>query len=325
MLRKLVIQVPCYNEASTLPVTWACLPRELPGVGTIETLVINDGSTDETVAVATALGADHILDLRVNRGLAATFMAGIEYAFRLGADCVINLDADNQYDANDIPVLLASIQDGTADIVVGERPYDSIQHFSATKKRLQRLGSWLVSTLSHTTIRDTQSGYRAFNRKAMMSLVVHNPYTYTHESLIAAHDLGLRVVGVPIHVNPGALRPSRLMRSMFEYVYKSGFTIVRFYLLYNPYALLCYMSLLCALGAVIAAGAAISFYGVDRDLAVISAIVFGTMVSLSVAAILAAMICDIVRINRRLLQRCLYEIREQQDAVRERSCGHHDP
>jgi glycosyltransferase involved in cell wall biosynthesis len=231
---KLIIQIPCFNEEETLPATVADLPREVDGIDVVEWLVIDDGSSDRTVEVARELGVHHIVRHRRNRGLAAAFLTGLDAGLRAGADIIVNTDADNQYDASYIGALVTPVIDGRADIVVGERPIESVPEFSGVKKRLQRLGSWVVRKFSGTAIADAASGFRAMTRDAAMRLQVFGRYTYTLETLIQAGAEGLTVLSVPIGVNPQT-RPSRLVRSSAQYVRRSAQTIVRGYAIYRPF------------------------------------------------------------------------------------------
>jgi len=308
---KLIVQIPCLNEEDTLPATLAAIPRSFDGVDSVEILVINDGSTDRTVEVARNLGVEHVLNFKTNQGLAKVFIAGLREAARLNADYVINLDADNQYDARDIPKLIAPLQAGRADIVVGERPIDKIEHFSYTKKKLQQLGSWVVRRLAHCDVRDSPSGFRAFNRKAMLRLFIFNDYTYTHESLIAAKDSDLKVVGVPIHVNPGVARPSRLMKNAASYVFLSGGTILRFYLLYNPRTIFNGFGLISGgLGGFLMLRFLYFYLTGDGSGHVQSVIVGGVLLIASMLAFILAVFSDIMRINRKLIQEALAELRQ---------------
>jgi hypothetical protein len=230
---KLIIQIPCLNEEETLGETLRALPREVEGCDTVEWLVINDGSTDGTVAVAKAHGVDHIVDFAVNRGLAKAFIAGIERGLLEGADIIVNTDADNQYDARCIPDLVRPIVEKRAQVVIGSRPISEISHFSPAKKLLQGLGSWVVRFCSQADIEDAPSGFRAFSRDAALRLNIFDGYTYTLESLIQAGRSGIRVISVPIQVN-GETRPSRLVRSIPSYVLRSSVSILRSLLIYRP-------------------------------------------------------------------------------------------
>lgn len=230
---KLVIQIPCLNEEETLPATLADLPRELPGVDVVEWLVIDDGSTDRTVDVAREHGVDHVVSHRSNRGLAAAFLTGLQAALEAGADIVVNTDADNQYDGSCIGDLIQPVIDG-ADMAVGERPIEGISEFSGLKKRLQRLGSWVVRKFSGLEVRDAASGFRAFSRDAALRLQVYGKYSYTMETLVQARAEGLSVAGVPIRTNPQT-RPSRLVKSTLQYVRRSAQTIVRSFAIYYPF------------------------------------------------------------------------------------------
>ncbi len=230
---KLVIQIPCFNEEHTLPAVLADLPRALPCVDQIEWLVVDDGSADGTAEVARRLGVDHVLSLGSNRGLAAAFSHGLEYALGLGADVIVNTDGDNQYDARDIGLLIQPILDNRADLVVGCRPIMDHPEFGPIKKALQVVGSAALRWVSKTNVRDAASGFRAFSRKAAQRLFVHTRFSYCMETLIQAGNSGMRVASVDIRVHP-ATRPSRLYRNLFEYLWRSGSTIVSMFVLYRP-------------------------------------------------------------------------------------------
>jgi len=230
---KLIIQIPCLNEEATLPATIADLPRQIDGVDEVELLVIDDGSTDRTVELAREQGVDHIVRLTNHKGLAAAFQAGLDACLKLGADAIVNTDADNQYRGADIPRLLAPILAGEADMVVGDRQIARIEHFSGPKKALQRLGSWVVRKLSGTEIADTTSGFRAYNREAALGLLVVDDFTYTLESLIQAGKMLVAVDQVEIGVNPQT-RESRLFGSTGAYVRRNALSILRIYARYEP-------------------------------------------------------------------------------------------
>ncbi len=231
---KLIIQIPCFNEEGQLPLTLSRLPREVPGFDTVEWLVIDDGSTDRTIDVAREQGVDHIVRLTNHKGLAAGFQAGLDAGLKLGADVIVNTDADNQYEGSDIPKLVEPILRGQADMVVGDRQVETIEHFSALKKLLQRLGSWVVRQASSTAIPDTTSGFRAYNREAALQMqAVSSKFTYTLETIIQAGKLLVAVDHVPIHTNPKT-RESRLFPSMAAYVRRNALSIFRIYSQYEP-------------------------------------------------------------------------------------------
>ena len=230
---KLIIQIPCLNEEQTLPATIADLPREVPGIDAVELLVIDDGSTDRTVEVARECGVEHIVRLTNNKGLAAGFQAGLDACLKLGADVVVNTDADNQYRGADVVKLVAPIVAGEADMVVGDRQVSQIDHFSGSKKGLQRLGSWVVRRLSGTDVTDATSGFRAYNREAALQLLVVDNFTYTLESLIQAGKMMVAVDEVPVDTNPKT-RESRLFATTGAYVRKNAPAILRIYARYEP-------------------------------------------------------------------------------------------
>jgi glycosyltransferase involved in cell wall biosynthesis len=231
---KLIIQIPCLNEEEQLPATLGDLPRAVPGFDKVEWLIIDDGSTDRTIEVARAHGVDHVVRLTNNKGLAAAFQAGIDACLKLGADVIVNTDADNQYDANDIPKLVEPIVRGDADLVVGDRVIDSIEHFSPLKKGLQHFGSAVVRRASGTDVPDTTSGFRAYNREAALQVTVVSKYTYTLESIIQAGKMLVAVDHTPIHARE-VERPSRLFgHSMWGYVRRNAVAIFRIYSMYEP-------------------------------------------------------------------------------------------
>ena len=230
---KLIIQIPCLNEEETLPVTLRDLPREIEGFETVEWLIIDDGSTDRTIEVAREHGVDHIVRLTNNKGLASGFQAGLDAALKLGADVIVNTDADNQYYGRDIPKLVAPILAGDADMVVGDRQVMSIEHFSPAKKSLQRLGSWVVRQASQTDVPDTTSGFRAYNREAALQMQVVSKFTYTLETIIQAGKMTVAIDHVPVRTNPKT-RESRLFPSMWTYIRRNGVSIFRIYAMYEP-------------------------------------------------------------------------------------------
>jgi glycosyltransferase involved in cell wall biosynthesis len=245
---KLIIQIPCLNEEETLPITLADLPRELAGFDVVEWLVIDDGSTDRTIEVAKEHGVDHIVRLTNNKGLAAGFQAGLDACLKLGADVIVNTDADNQYDAGAIPSLVAPILAGTADMVVGDREVVNIEHFSPLKKSLQRLGSWVVRQASDTQVPDTTSGFRAYNREAAIQLAVVSKFTYTLETIIQAGKFLVATDHVPVRTNP-KLRESRLFGSMWAYVRRNSVSIFRIYAQYEPLRVFMTLAFILSLAA----------------------------------------------------------------------------
>lgn len=247
---KLIIQIPCFNEEETLPATLRDLPRQVPGFECVEWLVIDDGSVDATVEVAKANDVDHVVRVPKNKGLANAFLTGLESCLRLGADVIVNTDADNQYQGSCIPDLVAPVAAGEADMVVGVRPIEAVDDFSATKKRLQRAGSWVVRKFSSTDVRDAASGFRAFDREAAMRLQVFGKYSYTMETIVQAGWEGLRVASVSIGVNPST-RESRLVKSIPQYIWRSGSTIVRSFALYKPFRFFFVVGLIPAVVSVV--------------------------------------------------------------------------
>jgi glycosyltransferase involved in cell wall biosynthesis len=233
VLKKLIIQIPCFNEAAVLPITLRELPRAIAGFEKVEWLVVDDGSIDETATIALQHGVDHVLALSHNQGLARAFIAGLEKALKLGADVIVNIDADNQYSAAFIPALVQPILEKRAQIVVGARPITKIAHFSPIKKVLQRIGSWVVKVVSGTQIEDAPSGFRAIHRDAAMRLYVFSEYTYTLETIIQAGRKSIPIVSVPVEVNP-YLRPSKLISSVPNYIFRSVITILRIFVIYKP-------------------------------------------------------------------------------------------
>ena len=261
---KLIIQIPCLNEEEALPVTLRDLPREVPGFDAVEWLVIDDGSTDRTIEVAREHGVDHIVRLTNNKGLAAGFQAGLDAALKLGADVIVNTDADNQYYGADIPKLVEPILAGHADMVVGDREVMTIEHFSPLKKALQRLGSWVVRQASQTTVPDTTSGFRAYNREAALSIQVVSKFTYTLETIIQAGKMLVAVDHVPIRTN-AKLRESRLFPSMWSYIRRNAVSIFRIYAMYEPLRVFMTAAAMLGVAAVDRVGRASSASSLEGD------------------------------------------------------------
>ncbi len=311
--RKLVIQIPCFNEESTLPGTLADLPREVPGFTSVEWLVVDDGSTDRTVEVARAHGVDHVVSFPHNRGLAAAFLAGLDAALCAGADVVVNTDADNQYDGSCIPDLVAPVVAGQADMVVGERPIESVDEFSPLKKRLQRLGSKVVRAFSGTEVRDAASGFRAFSRDTAMRLQVFGKYSYTMETIVQAGWQGMRVVGVPIRVNP-ATRESRLVKSIPQYVWRSGSTIVRSFALYKPFRFFVMLSVLPFVAgvALVVRWFALTTFGSGTATRVPGLVAAAFLLILAVLLCAVGMLADLLSANRRMIGEVRLSLRRQE-------------
>ena len=308
----LIIQIPCYNEADTLPQTIANLPTRIPGVDRIETLIIDDGSADDTVAVARRLGVDHIVRHPHNRGLAAVFQSGINACLKLGADIIVNTDGDNQYPGDQIPQLIAPILAGTADMVIGDRQTHTIEHFSPLKRLLQQWGSWVVRVASGTEVPDATSGFRALSRDAAMRLSIFTKYTYTLETIIQAGKKGLIVTSVPIRVNP-PLRESRLIKSNWAYIKRNAATILRLYTFYEPLKTFSYLSLPFFLVGVILLGRFFYFY-LSGEIDTIgrfvqSVMIGGTSLTLGFLIFVLGVLADLIAANRQLTEETLYRIK----------------
>jgi glycosyltransferase involved in cell wall biosynthesis len=310
---KLIIQIPCFNEEATLPATLADLPREVEGIETVEWLIIDDGSTDRTVEVALEHGVDHIVRLTNNKGLAAGFQAGLDAALKLGADVVVNTDADNQYFGGDIPKLVAPILAGEADMVIGDRKTDQIEHFSPLKKRLQRLGSAVVRRASGTDVPDTTSGFRSYNREAALQIQVVSKFTYTLESIIQAGKMVVAVDHVPVRTNEQT-RESRLFPSMWAYVRRNTVSIFRIYTLYEPLRVFMFAAAITALiGAVIWARFLYFFFFADEPGQHIQSLILGsTLFIVAVQFVALGVIGDILAGTRVLQQRALERVRRME-------------
>ena len=309
---KLIIQIPCYNEETTLPVTLKELPRRLRGFDSVEWLIIDDGSTDNTIEAAKKHGVDHVVHFKKNRGLAAVFLAGLDACIELGADVIVNLDADNQYCAADIPKLVEPIRNGTADIVVGSRPIDQIEHFSPIKKLLQRFGSYVVRRVSNTTITDAPSGFRAISRDAALKLNVFNSYTYTLETIIQAGRKNMAIVSVPVRVNED-LRPSRLVKSIVSYVKRSVFTIFRIFIVYEPFRFFVRIGMaLIVSGFLIGLRFLYYFFFVDNGNGHVQSLILAAILILvGFQSAMAALVVDLLAVNRKLLEDIQYRVRKR--------------
>ncbi len=299
---KLIIQIPCYNEASALPITLKDLPRKVGGFDTVEWLIIDDGSIDSTAEVAKRNGVDHIVRHKNNQGLARAYMTGLDACLSLGADVIINTDADNQYNADDIPALIAPILDGRAEVVVGARPVASIATFSTSKKILQKLGSWVVRLLSNTDIPDAPSGFRAISRYAAQRMMVFSDYTYTLETVIQAGQKSMAITSVPVRVNED-LRPSRLVKSLPFYIRRSIAMIIRIFVIYRPFRFFGAIGLILFTAGILIGSRFLWFYFTgDGTGHIQSLILAAVLLGMGFQTILVAFLADLQAANRKLLE-----------------------
>jgi glycosyltransferase involved in cell wall biosynthesis len=307
---KLIIQIPCLNEAETLPATLADLPKSLPGIDVVETLVIDDGSRDRTVEVARAHGVTHVVRFRRQKGLAAAFTAGIDASLKQGADFIVNTDADNQYSGADIARLVAPLLAGEADIVIGDRNIRAIQHMSWHKKFLQRLGSWTVRKVSGTKVPDTTSGFRAYTRDAALRMTIVSEFSYTLESIIQAGKQRMAMAHVSVATNPRT-RPSRLFDSLFSYIKRSGATIVRIYAMYEPLKIFTYIgSTAFLIGLLISLRFVYAHYFThEGDGKIQSLILAAVLMIVGFQIVLIGLLADVMSGTRKLLEDVLYRVR----------------
>ncbi len=306
---KLIIQIPCYNEAETLEVALNDLPKHIEGIDTIEYLIINDGSRDDTVEVAKRWGVHYIVNFKCNRGLAKGFMAGLDACLRNGADIIVNTDADNQYCGDDIETIVRPILEGKADIVIGERPIDQTEHFSPLKKKLQHLGSWVVRKASKTDIPDAPSGFRAYSRDAAIRMNVINEYTYTLETIVQAGRSRMAITSVPIRTN-GELRPSRLFKSMFGYVKKSILTIIRAFMMYKPLQYFTIIGSIFGLAGMLIGLRFLIFVFQGTSAGHVQSLILASMlIIIGVQSLVVGMQADLISANRKLLEDIQYHVR----------------
>lgn len=299
---KLIIQIPCFNEEETLPVTLRDLPRDIPGIDDIEVLIVDDGSTDRTQEVAREHGADHIVGFRSNRGLARAFSEGIRASLERGADIIVNTDADNQYCGEDIAKLVTPILEGRADLVVGDRETHTIDHFSERKKFLQKHGSNMVSILAGMDVPDATSGFRAFSREAALELNVLSDFSYTLETLIQAGRKKLKVESVPIRTND-KLRESRLFKSIFTFVKRSGATMLRVYTTYEPLKVFASAAMVFIFGALIIFARFIYYYVQGGGSGKIQSLILGAVLFITGAFLITiGILADLINANRKLLE-----------------------
>jgi glycosyltransferase involved in cell wall biosynthesis len=312
---KLIIQIPCLNEANTLPATLRDLPTSIPGIDLIETLVIDDGSRDDTVTVAQGHGVHHIVRFRRNKGLAAAFAAGIDASLKLGADFIVNTDADNQYAGADIATLLAPLISGQADICIGDRNIQALSHLSSSRKFLQHWGSWVVRQVSNTTVPDTTSGFRAYTREAALRMTIVSEFSYTLESIIQAGKKRMAIAHVPVSTN-ARTRESRLFDSVYSYIKRSAATIVRIYASYEPLKVFSYVG-----GTIFGLGMLISirflyYYFTGSGLGHLQSLILSAVLMIvGFQVLMIGLVADLIGGSRKLLEDLLYRMRglEQRD------------
>lgn len=306
---KLVIQIPCYNEEHTLPQTIRDFPKKIDGIDVIEILIIDDGSTDRTIETAKELGVDHIVKNTCNRGLAHTFLTGLDACLRIGADIIVNTDGDNQYCGADIPKLVAPILAGKAEFVIGDRQTDTIEHFSNAKKKLQKFGSLAVRLLSATDIPDAVSGFRAFNREVAMQMNIVSPYSYTIETIIQAGKKRVAVSSVPVRTNPKT-RESRLMKTLPSFVAHQLSTMIRMYAMYHPLKAFFYVGSFCIIGGLIPSFRFLYFYLNNQGDGHIQSLILAAILFLiGFQVLVLGLLGDVISFNRRLIEETLLRIK----------------
>lgn len=308
---KLIIQIPCFDEETTLPETLRDIPRHISGVDQVEILVIDDGSTDRTSQVARECGVDHVVRFKVNQGLARGFMVGLQTALHLGADIIVNTDADNQYSGGDIPKLIQPILEGRADVVIGDREVESIRHFSTTKKFLQRVGSWVVRVASGTRIPDAPSGFRAFSREAALRTNIVSGYTYTLETIIQAGHNRLAIAHVPVRTNPKT-RESRLISNIWRYIWISASTIIRTYAMYQPLRFFSTIGVIIFTIGLIISARYIYYMSIGEGAGHIQSLILAAvLMMLGFQTIVIGLISDLIAANRRLSEEIVYRLRKE--------------
>lgn len=307
---KLIIQIPCYNEEGTLEAVINDLPKKIQGVDIIETLIIDDGSTDRTVEVAQELGIDHIVPFKTHKGLARTFAAGIEYCLEQGADIIVNTDGDNQYKGEDIPKLINPILRGEADVTIGTRHIDEVPHFSFFKKKTQKLGSSIIRKLSGTPVKDATSGFRAFSKDAAMKINPLTEYSYTIESLVQLGNKKVKIMSVPIQINP-KLRESRLIKNTPSFIIQQSTTLFRMYTVYKAFRLFTLLGAIVALPGLIGFLRFLYFYFTGNGEGHIQSLLFSAVFVICGFFILVfGVIADLVSSNRKMIEMMIYKIRK---------------
>jgi glycosyltransferase involved in cell wall biosynthesis len=312
---KLIIQIPCYNEEGSLAITLSSLPSIIPGVDIVERLIIDDGSTDRTVEIAKSHGVEHLVRLPRNQGLAKAFMAGLETSINAGADIIVNTDADNQYNADDIPKLIEPILSGKAEIVIGARPISDIQHFSPIKKTLQKIGSRIVRLVSKTDIPDVPSGFRAMSRAAAMKVNVFNEYTYTLETIIQAGQKNMAITSVPVRTNKD-LRPSRLVKSITSYIRRSSVTIIRIFMTYKPFKFFAYPGIISlGLGMLICLRFMYFYFTVGGKGHIQSIILAALLIGIGASLLVVGLVADLISSNRKLLEKLDWRLHKIEEKI----------
>ncbi len=306
---KLIVQIPCYNEDRSLPQTVKDIPRKIDGVDQVEILIIDDGSTDKTVEVAKEIGVDHIVRNICNKGLARTFLAGLDACLRLGADIIVNTDGDNQYKGKDIPKLIEPILKGEADIVIGDRQTDKVAHFGFVKKKLQKIGSWVIRGLSETDVSDAVSGFRAFRREAAMQMNIISPFSYTIETIIQAGKKQLAVTSVPIGTNPKT-RESRLFKTIPRFIERSLTTMIRMYTMYQPLRVFFYIGFFFILAGLIPSVRFLIYYFMGQGSGHVQSLIFAAILFIvGFQVLVVGLVADVISFNRRLIEETLVRVR----------------
>jgi glycosyltransferase involved in cell wall biosynthesis len=309
---KLIVQIPCYNEEQTLPETVKDIPRKIEGVGQVEILIIDDGSTDKTVEIAKEIGVDHIVRNICNKGLARSFLAGLDACLRLGADIIVNTDGDNQYKGEDIPKLIEPILKGEADIVIGDRQTDKVAHFGFAKKKLQKVGSWVLRGLSETDVPDAVSGFRAFRREAAMQMNIVSPFSYTIETIIQAGKKHLAVTSVPIGTNPKT-RESRLFKSIPRFIERSLTTMIRMYTMYQPLRVFFYIGFFFILAGLIPSVRFLIYYFMGQGSGHIQSLIFAAILFIvGFQVLVVGLVADVISFNRKLIEETLLRVRRME-------------
>ena len=306
---KLIVQIPCYNEERSLPQTVKDIPCKIEGIDQVEILIIDDGSIDRTAEVAKEIGVDHIVRNICNKGLARSFLAGLDACLRLGADIIVNTDGDNQYKGEDIPKLIAPILKGEADIVIGDRQTDKVAHFGFAKKKLQKVGSWVLRGLSETDVPDAVSGFRAFRREAAMQMNIVSPFSYTIETIIQAGKKHLAVTSVPIGTNPKT-RESRLFKSIPRFIERSLTTMIRMYTMYQPLRVFFYIGFFFILAGLIPSVRFLIYYFMGQGGGHIQSLIFAAILFIvGFQVLVVGLVADVISFNRRLIEETLLRVR----------------